>query len=196
MCAWMKLYPSKSEIKQEPYKSVFEHISKNIIANQSYAQPEKPFFEPHYKKPEMSGYITDLKKQMESNKNRLFVDRAERKEPGISEKFSGYPDRPETSAKLRRQIELSRMKDLKSSLDEQIKTKSQSLYLQNSIEKQRIDDIIKEDLKKMKFMERRKEKKKELEKSILTESWSQAIQSKRIENDSIKDISYISNYFH
>ena len=194
MSSWMKLYPSKEQLKLDPYKQVFEEVHSKITQqNEPKIKEEQKFFVPQYKKPDNKIYAQALKQQMQNNFIKQNNEKTIYKSAEIPEDNKIYPNRPQTPKQVRRQIELEKMQKLKIDLEGQITEKKIKNQSKNNVETELIKNLLLDDNEKLKILENNIAKHKETEKSTLLESWSQAVNIKYPENSTNNSL---KNSFH
>ena len=196
MCAWMSLFPSKAQLKEERYKEIIDKSQQDFyIPKEVPTKPAPEFFVPEYKKPNASVYAEELQRQMDYNKRKHARERIESKSPGISEDYSGYPNRPQTPRTIRRALELQGMAKLKTDLETQIVSKSLAAQSRKGLEQQSIKNILQKDIESLEESNSSFIIHKENEKKKLTESWSQAIKNKNMRSNIFNSQNIKPNYY-
>ena len=164
----MKILPSRNELKDSVYSSVFEELQEALKDSKNIPSEPKNFFVPEYQKPSNKIYANELKKQIENDYIKKLKTLEDRKSPGISEKFSGYPDRPETPAVVRKRKEFEKKMKLRQDLLEQIENKQKNLKIFKEIELKSNNDALFDS----------KEKKNFQKKNFVAQSWNHPVSVK------------------
>ena len=112
-------------------------------------------------------YAEELKRQMDVKQMQKEIEKQERKKPGISEDYHGYPNLPQTPPNIRRQRELSQMKRVKEDLLSQLELKKKDNIAVRSLELELAKQSNFEDTQKYFEQKQQKFQKKEREKQLL-----------------------------
>ena len=173
-----------SALQNEKYDEIITNLEKSLEAKMNTeASPIDTFLKFSSKiLPNKKSYAQELVKQMEEDLKKKEAEKLERLKPAIAEDFHGYPNRPQTPPKIRREREKNVMNQVKIALENQIfyKNSQRKNSKNQEIENEKSKNL--EILKKIEEDVVAKQNKKKLEQEILTNSWQKAQKTKELKS--------------
>lgn len=172
-------FTSEKEVKE--LDKVITELEKKLEEKSVSPSSNLNFLLTERTKFDKTNYAEELKMQMDMKSKQKEQEKIERKIPAISEAFHGYPNLPQTPEVVRRQRELAKMKQQSNALSQQLAVKRMDLNTIKSLDMETARQRTNEDL--IKFDEDRQNilKRKETEKRILVNAWSQAQKAKELQ---------------
>lgn len=178
---YFQSFQSSSDLESNYLTKYISTLEQKVSEKSQSPVDHSAFFlseKPKYSKQE---YLEELKKQIELKAQQQEYEKVNKRKPGISENFHGYPNLPQTPREVRRRRELEQMKHFRQDLSEQLSIKQQSLNALRFKELQ----IAKNHnvLDYQMYLDDRNNRivKKENEKDVLVNAWNQAKKAKELQ---------------